>query len=90
MTYHGGSQLFSFDAALWMQLQSVAQRSATSLFSVLMSCFHVFLHRFTGQRDILVCPLITTVFIMCIFVSGCSQIFLCLYACVSITDTAVR
>ncbi|MCP4261672.1 MAG: amino acid adenylation domain-containing protein [Planctomycetes bacterium] len=53
-TFHGATIDFSIDETLTGQLRELARAEGTTLFTVLMAAFHVLLHRYTGQDDILV------------------------------------
>ena len=53
-TFHGSTINFPIDEILTQQLRELARAEGTTLFTVLMAAFHVLLHRYTGQDDILV------------------------------------
>jgi amino acid adenylation domain-containing protein len=52
--YRGATHAFVLDAALTRQIQALAQSAGATLFMTLLAAFQVLLHRYTGQRDILV------------------------------------
>jgi amino acid adenylation domain-containing protein len=53
-TFHGATIDFSIDETLTQELRELARIEGTTLFTILMAAFHVLLHRYTGQDDILV------------------------------------
>jgi amino acid adenylation domain-containing protein/non-ribosomal peptide synthase protein (TIGR01720 family) len=53
-TYNGAIKFARFDSELVGKLKSAALRSNTTLFSLLVALFTAFLHRYTGQDDVLV------------------------------------
>jgi natural product biosynthesis luciferase-like monooxygenase protein len=52
--YRGARHSFTIDAGLTKALRTLAQQEKTTLFAVLLSGFKTLLHRYTGQRDLLV------------------------------------
>jgi len=56
-THEGELHFFQLEGALINQLKSLALKEGTTLFSLLLAAFQVFLHERTGQEDIIVgCP----------------------------------
>jgi amino acid adenylation domain-containing protein/non-ribosomal peptide synthase protein (TIGR01720 family) len=53
-TFHGRTQRFLIDAHIQTKLRLLARVEKTSQFAVLVAAFQVFLHRLSGQRDVLV------------------------------------
>jgi natural product biosynthesis luciferase-like monooxygenase protein len=53
-TYEGDTATFTLDAGLAAALRALARASGTTLYTVLLAAYEVLLHRYTGQRDILV------------------------------------
>ncbi|WP_346262828.1 MupA/Atu3671 family FMN-dependent luciferase-like monooxygenase [Plantactinospora sp. ZYX-F-223] len=53
-SYRGDSHRFMLDRVLAERLQALARETGETLYTVLLSAFQVFLHRYTGQTDILV------------------------------------
>ncbi len=53
-TLQGATIDFPIGETLTRQLRELARTEGTTLFTVLMAAFHVLLHRYTGQDDILV------------------------------------
>ncbi|HEX6292071.1 MAG TPA: condensation domain-containing protein, partial [Herpetosiphonaceae bacterium] len=53
-TFHGARHTFSLDRDLSASLKELSQRRGCTLFMTLLTAFQVFLHRYTGQHDILV------------------------------------
>ncbi|HEX8090599.1 MAG TPA: AMP-binding protein, partial [Blastocatellia bacterium] len=53
-TYEGGSVLFRLNNDVSDVLKSIARNADATLYTVLLAAFHVFLHRYTGQEDIVV------------------------------------
>nr|VFK23151.1 MAG: amino acid adenylation domain-containing protein/thioester reductase domain-containing protein [Candidatus Kentron sp. MB]VFK28327.1 MAG: amino acid adenylation domain-containing protein/thioester reductase domain-containing protein [Candidatus Kentron sp. MB]VFK74207.1 MAG: amino acid adenylation domain-containing protein/thioester reductase domain-containing protein [Candidatus Kentron sp. MB] len=53
-SYEGGSVFFTLPPTLIEKLEEQAQRSNATLYMILLAAFQVFLHRYTGQDDILV------------------------------------
>jgi amino acid adenylation domain-containing protein len=53
-THNGSTHPFTIDADLTERLKSLAREQSSTLFTVLLAAFHVMLHRYTGQEDILV------------------------------------
>ncbi len=53
-SYHGGSQSLRLDDGLARGLKQLSQRQGATLYMTLLAAFQVFLHRYTGQADILV------------------------------------
>ena len=53
-TLHGAKHPFKLPADLDEQLKLVSQRQGATLFMTLLAAFQTLLHRYTGQRDILV------------------------------------
>ncbi len=51
---NGGFYPFSVEDSIAASLKEVADAVETSLFSLYLSAFHVLLHRYTGQHDILI------------------------------------
>lgn len=51
--YNGGGHLFRLDADLGGSLRELADRSGAKVPSVLLAAFHILLHRYTGQAEIL-------------------------------------
>lgn len=53
-TLNGAELCFSVDCELTQALRDLAASNRTTLYAVLLSAFHVLLHRYTGARDIVV------------------------------------
>src|SRR6185295_12405468 len=53
-TYAGASFVFNLDKHLVEGLKELAQAEGATLYMVLLAAFHVLLHRYTGQDDILI------------------------------------
>jgi amino acid adenylation domain-containing protein/non-ribosomal peptide synthase protein (TIGR01720 family) len=53
-TYNGALKFARFDADLVCRLRSTAIDSRTTVFAVLIAAFETFLHRYTGEKDVLV------------------------------------
>lgn len=51
--FSGGRHLFRLDAELVGSLRELASRSGATVPSVLLAAFHILLHRYTGQDEIL-------------------------------------
>lgn len=51
-TYQGASVPFCFSATLNKQLKQLAQQEKSTLFSLLLTAFHVLLYRYTGQDNL--------------------------------------
>lgn len=58
-TNHGASYKFFISPELTRQLKQLVQQEETTLFTLLLAAFQVFLHRYTGQPDILVGSAVT-------------------------------
>jgi amino acid adenylation domain-containing protein len=56
-TFRGASRSLMLDDQLAPGLKAIARDNDATLYAVLLTAFHVLLHRYTGQEDILVgCP----------------------------------
>ena len=53
-TYNGADLTFAFSPALSHSLKALSRREGVTLFMVLLAAFKVVLHRYTGQREIVV------------------------------------
>src|SRR5579864_5941405 len=53
-TYKGSSFSFSLDPVLVGRLRALAQEQNSTLYILLLAAFEVLLHRYTGQRDIVI------------------------------------
>jgi amino acid adenylation domain-containing protein len=53
-THHGASEPFSLPAPLTVALRAIGRAHGATLFMVLLAAFKAFLHRCTGQADIVV------------------------------------
>jgi amino acid adenylation domain-containing protein/non-ribosomal peptide synthase protein (TIGR01720 family) len=53
-SHRGGLRSFTLEAAVTAALRDLARREGATLFMVLLAAFDVLLHRWSGQRDILV------------------------------------
>ena len=53
-TYRGATLVAQFPKALRDQLQELSQHDGVTLYMTLLAAFHVLLHRYSGQDDILV------------------------------------
>ncbi len=53
-TYRGATQSLRFSAELTQQLNSLAKARGTNLFTISLAAFHILLHRYSGQDEILV------------------------------------
>jgi amino acid adenylation domain-containing protein/non-ribosomal peptide synthase protein (TIGR01720 family) len=53
-TFNGSTEYFNLDPDLVVKLKSLAQKESTTLFVTLLSAYGLFLHRYTGQNDIIV------------------------------------
>eukprot|EP00742_Colponemidia_sp_Colp-10_P012507 GILJ01014062.1.p1 GENE.GILJ01014062.1~~GILJ01014062.1.p1 ORF type:complete len:1671 (+),score=278.21 GILJ01014062.1:31-5013(+) len=53
-TYKGTSHLIVLPAAVTSALKALAHREAQTLYAVLLASFHVLLHKYSGQDDIIV------------------------------------
>ncbi|HLJ16218.1 MAG TPA: amino acid adenylation domain-containing protein [Bryobacteraceae bacterium] len=53
-TYNGAAIGFTIEPGLTERLKSIAKSGNTTLYTVLLAAFQVFLHRYTGQAEILV------------------------------------
>lgn len=53
-SYHGGTQAFMFSEDVITRLRTLAQTSGTTLYTVLLAAFQIFLHRYSGQDDIVI------------------------------------
>lgn len=53
-TFHGRSLRFSVDARIQSSLRLLAREERSSQFTVLVAAFQAFLHRLSGQREVLV------------------------------------
>lgn len=53
-TYRGGSQSLRLSSELSRKIKELSQRQGATLYMTLLAAFQVFLHRYTGQVDILV------------------------------------
>ncbi|MDC3955568.1 non-ribosomal peptide synthetase/type I polyketide synthase [Polyangium jinanense] len=54
LSYRGSSHAFTFPKEVEERLRALARAEGTTLFAVLLAAFQVFLHRWSGQNDILV------------------------------------
>jgi amino acid adenylation domain-containing protein len=50
----GATQTFAFDLSLTQRVKRLSRENETTLFMTLLTAFHVLLHRYTGQTDIVV------------------------------------
>jgi len=53
-TYRGKRQYSAPSVALWAQLKALGRQEKTTPFMTLLAAFYVWLHRYTGQTDLLV------------------------------------
>ncbi|WP_049579349.1 non-ribosomal peptide synthetase, partial [Streptomyces sp. SBT349] len=53
-THNGASEFFVLDAELSAGIHALARKHDVTVFMVLLSAYHVLLHRYSGQRDIVV------------------------------------
>ncbi|HYY35222.1 MAG TPA: condensation domain-containing protein, partial [Candidatus Binatia bacterium] len=53
-TFHGRSRRFPIDAHVHKRLRVLAREGRSSLFAALVAAFQAFLHRLSGQREVLV------------------------------------
>jgi len=53
-TYRGAAKAFAFAAEPTRQLKELSSESGVTLFMTLLAAFQVLIHRYTGQKDILV------------------------------------
>ena len=53
-TYRGAQVNYRFDAALSESLRRLTEKHGSTLHSTLLAAYHVLLHRYTGQEDILI------------------------------------
>ena len=53
-TYHGASHWFTLDPGLSARIRNLAQAAGVTTFRLLLAAFVVFLHRYSGQDDIIV------------------------------------
>jgi amino acid adenylation domain-containing protein len=53
-TYQGRSQIFHLEQSLTQQLETLAQRSGSTLFIVLLAAFSTLLSRYSGQTDLVI------------------------------------
>src|SRR5579859_4318952 len=53
-TFRGRSRRFLIDTRIQTSLRALAREESTSQFAVLVAAFQAFLHRLTGQREVLV------------------------------------
>jgi amino acid adenylation domain-containing protein len=54
LTPHGASAPLAVSAATWEKIRVVARAQGATPFSVLLAAFYIFLHRHTGQEEIIV------------------------------------
>ncbi len=54
LTYSGGSVSRELSADLTQSLHQLARQQRTTLFTILTACVKIFLHRYTGQEEIIV------------------------------------
>lgn len=50
-----GTETFILNSELTHRLQALAKKEGVTLYVILLAAFHVLLHRYTGQEDLLVC-----------------------------------
>ncbi|MDB6054524.1 MAG: hypothetical protein JWN25_2047 [Verrucomicrobiales bacterium] len=50
----GGSQALSLSSSVSEGIKAIAKREGATVFAVLLTVYHIFLNRITGQRDILI------------------------------------
>ncbi|HEX6288267.1 MAG TPA: AMP-binding protein, partial [Herpetosiphonaceae bacterium] len=53
-SYRGTTRAFALDASLTQRLKALSQTTGVTLYTTLLTAFQTLLHRYTGQRDILV------------------------------------
>lgn len=53
-TYNGANFVFAFSPVLSQSLRALCRKENVTLFMVLLAAFKIVLHRYTGQRDIIV------------------------------------
>ncbi|MGQ4807062.1 Linear gramicidin synthase subunit D [Candidatus Entotheonellaceae bacterium PAL068K] len=53
-TYNGAAQPFALSADLTDSLNAIAKGAGTTLYTTLLAAFHVLLHRYSGQEDIVI------------------------------------
>lgn len=53
-TYRGSSYTFQINSKLTEKIKNVSRMEGTTLYTTLLAAFQVLLHRYTGQKDILV------------------------------------
>ena len=53
-TYNGASHSFVLEKELTRRLEALARAEGSTLYMLLLAVFHVLLHRYTGQEDLLV------------------------------------
>jgi len=57
-SFRGGTERFELDADVLSNLKSVAHQSGATLFMALHAAFAVFIHRYSGESDIVIgCPI---------------------------------
>jgi amino acid adenylation domain-containing protein len=54
LSYNGATHSFTIGEILTASLKSLARNQGATLFTLLVAAFHVLLHRYTGQGDILI------------------------------------
>jgi amino acid adenylation domain-containing protein len=53
-TFHGATQALSLSADLTAQIKNLAQKTATTIFMILLAAFQILLARYSGQTDIII------------------------------------
>jgi amino acid adenylation domain-containing protein len=53
-TYNGASHVFTINEPLTRALKALARAEQATLYATLLAAFHVLLHRYTGQDDIII------------------------------------
>ncbi|HEY6349975.1 MAG TPA: amino acid adenylation domain-containing protein [Candidatus Angelobacter sp.] len=53
-TYNGADFTFGFSPALSQSLKALCRKEDATLYMVLLACFKILLHRYTGQQEIIV------------------------------------
>jgi amino acid adenylation domain-containing protein len=53
-TFHGASKSIQLPSELTLRLKQISEQNGATLYMTLLAAFHVLLHRYTGQDDIVV------------------------------------
>ncbi|HBB32138.1 MAG TPA: hypothetical protein DDZ80_11635, partial [Cyanobacteria bacterium UBA8803] len=53
-TYNGASEWFKVERELNQKLKDLSTNTGTNLYTILLSAFHILLHRYTNQEDIII------------------------------------